>query len=126
MRVTSALLVIAIAGSARGQSEVIKQGAALPPECNSRAGTMMLDSTTANSGTLGVIAGKVVDDRWRRIGSALVRLASDPARRTSTSDSGQFRFTDIAPGPWRLEVLGIGRVRLLAELRVKAGAAQHV
>ena len=87
---------------------------------------MTLDSSTANAATLGVIAGKVVDDRWRPIGSALVRVASDPGRRALTSDSGQFRVTDLASGPQRLEVLSVGRVRLFADLRVAAGVVQHV
>jgi len=126
MKITSAILVTVIAVSARGQSEVIKPGAPLPSECNPRPGTMTLDSSTASSDAPGAVIGTVVDDRWRPIGSTLVRLASDPSRRTSTSDSGRFRLTNIAPGPWQLEFLGIVRVRLLAHLRSTPGAVQHV
>ena len=126
MRLASALLVIAIARSARGQAEVVKPGAPLPSECNPRAGTMTLDSSAADRGTRGVIVGRIVDDHWRPIVAALVRLVSDTGRRASTSDSGLFRLTDLAIGPSQLEVRGIGRVRLVGDLHVRAGVAQYV
>lgn len=118
--------MLAIAQSARGQAEVIKPGAPLPPECNARAGTMTLDSSVAGRGSRGAIVGRVVDERWRPIGSASVRLASDTGHHAFAGDSGQFRLTDIVPGPWRLEVRAIGRVRLVADLRVNSASAQYV
>jgi hypothetical protein len=87
---------------------------------------MRLDSSAADRGTRGVIVGRVVDDHWRPISSAWVRIAADTGHHASTGDSGQFRLTTSAQGPSQLEVRGIGRARLLADLRVKAGVAQYV
>jgi hypothetical protein len=126
MRLAAAILVIVIARSVRGQAEVIKPGAPLPRECNPRAGTMTLDSSIADRGTRGVIAGRIVDDHWRPIGSASVRLVSDTGHHAFTGDSGLFRLTDIALGPSQLEVRGIGRVRLVGDLHVAAGVALYV
>ena len=87
---------------------------------------MTLDSSIADRGTRGVIVGRIVDDHWRPIGSASIRIASDTGHHAFTRDSGLFRLTDIALGPSQLEFRGIGRVRLLADLRVTAGVAQYV
>ena len=87
---------------------------------------MTLDSSTADRGTRGVIVGRVVDDHWRPISSAWIQIAADPSHHASTGDSGQFRLIATALGPSQLEGRSIGRVRLLADLRVTAGVAQYV
>lgn len=87
---------------------------------------MTLDSSIAEPGTRGVIVGRILDDHWRPIGSASVRLVPDTGHHAFTGDSGLFRLNSVVLGASQLEVRGIGRVRLLADLRVAAGVAQYV
>jgi Ca-activated chloride channel homolog len=74
----------------------------------------------------GVVLGKVIDSAGTALGGATVKLTADKVgTRTTAADlAGEFRFDDVAPGTYILEVSLTGFVTLKRPVYVAAGTAQ--
>lgn len=69
--------------------------------------------------TTGSISGTLVDNTGASVPRGDVRLLPD--RATRSGDNGEFAFTDVPPGPWRMNIAAKGFAAKTIEGELKAG-----
>src|SRR6185437_9082114 len=78
-------------------------------------------ATLAEGNGLGAIAGQVSDESGAAIGGAIVRLFDSAGRQVATTAvnaNGGYRFDNLSPGRYRVEVAHVGFQNLNATLQV--------
>src|SRR5262245_65474152 len=91
------------------------------------AAYVLLPRMAATQGLTGTLTGTVRDEQGAAVPGVSVRVTSEALiggpRTVSTNEAGQFRFLNLAPGSYRLDVETRGFAYYQAEdIRIGAGA----